>query len=271
MANAIPRMQIPNRSGFVSSLSKIRYLFRVDWNHSVVAVIPCFNEARGIRALVEQVRKHVATVIVVDDGSNDSTSKEAVAGGAKVLRHGQNLGKGMALKTGLSAADDAGFRHAMLLDGDGQHAAQSIPAMFACLESTGAILVVGNRMQNAARMSWLRRRVNSWMSREISRLARRTMPDTQCGFRLVNLEVWRSLNLRTARFEVESEMIVRFAERGHRIEFVPIQTVPGVRPSYISPVSDTWRWFRWRWAVRSLASERDVHSPPKQNPSAVRR
>ncbi len=66
-----------------------------------------------------------------------------------------------------------------------------------CAGQTGASLVIGSRMHNARAIPWLRRQVNRWMSRQLSRCAGRCLPDTQCGFRLIHLATWAALPLQT--------------------------------------------------------------------------
>ena len=86
------------------------------------ALIPAFNEARTIAAVVEGVRGVVAHVIVVDDGSSDGTAERARAAGAEVIVHDANRGKGHAVRTGLRRvfrdAVDAGLVLVRLLVGD---------------------------------------------------------------------------------------------------------------------------------------------------------
>ena len=61
--------------------------------------------------------------------------------------------------------------------------------------------MIGNRMDEARKMPWLRRQVNRWMSRKISQRAGRCLPDTQSGFRLIHLRTWAALALNTKHFE----------------------------------------------------------------------
>ena len=131
------------------------------------------------------------------------------------------------------------------LDGDGQHAPEDLPVFLDCAEQTGARLVIGNRMHNARAIPWLRRQVNGWMSRKLSRLAGRHLPDTQCGFRLIHLETWSALPLKTEHFEVESEMLMAFLAARCQVEFVPIQVIRSRRRSRIRPVTDSLRWWKW--------------------------
>jgi len=190
----------------------------------------------------------VPTVIVVDDGSSDGTAEEARGAGAEVIRHKTNEGKGAAIQTGFRMAIERGFEGALLMDGDGQHAAADIPKF---LNETSARLVIGNRMANADGMPWLRRFVNRWMSARLSKRLGVDLPDTQCGFRLVHLVSWAKLDCVTRHFEVESEMLAAFVEAGYPVKFVPIQVIYNQETSKIAPVIDTLRWFRWWCAERA--------------------
>ncbi len=221
----------------------------------VAVIIPCFNEARFIGAVVEQVRKVIPNVVVVDDHSSDDTAKLATRAGARVLRNEQQLCKGGSLLRGLELAFAEGFEWALLMDGDGQHSPEDIER-FLSLTPT-APLVIGNRMSNCELMPFVRKMVNRWMSNWISDLAGCDVPDTQCGFRLLNLSVWHELSFQTRRFEIESEMVVAFARAGHLIGSVPIQVIYRDEQSKISPMSDTIRWFQWYFKT-----SRNLKGPP---------
>jgi len=216
-----------------------------------IAVIPCFNEAGSIGRVVAETKNFIQRVLVIDDGSTDATAQNASAAGADVLRLGKNSGKGAALRAGWIRARGLGFSRVLMLDGDGQHDPAEIPKFLECVETTGASLVIGNRMEDTAAMPWTRRVVNRWMSRRLSRWAGSDWPDSQCGFRLARLEPLLRLALRAGRFEIESEMLVGFFKAGETIEFVPVRTIYNKSAvSKISPVTDTWRWFRWTLAQR---------------------
>ena len=222
----------------------------MDWRRDCAAVIPCFNEAAHIHRVVTSVQKYLPTVIVVDDGSSDRTAKKARFAGAEILRLRKNSGKGSASRCGWRQVQKLGFKWVLMLDGDGQHAAADIPKFFACARETGAGLVVGNRMNQIEDMPLLRRWVNRWMSRRISRLTGRELPDSQCGFRLAQVETLMQLTLQANRFEIESEMLLAFLAAGKKVEFVPVQTIYQSGESKINPVTDTWRWLRWCLAQR---------------------
>lgn len=225
----------------------------VDWAAECVVLIPCLNEEANIHVLVKSVRRRLPHVIVVDDGSSDSTAELAADAGAEVLRHSTTRGKGASLAAGWRYAIERGFSWVLMMDGDGQHSPDDIPALLAAAESSSARLVVGNRMANATGMPWLRRMVNQWMSRRLSRAAGQYLPDSQCGFRLADLGVLNSFVCRAEHYEVESEVIMGFVSRGHAAAFVTIQTIYRNSRSKIHPVRDTLRWFRWWRQARAWA------------------
>jgi glycosyltransferase involved in cell wall biosynthesis len=208
------------------------------------------DERATIAPLVRELRQVLLHVLVVDDGSIDDTIELARSAGATVLRHGKNLGKGAALKTGLSHARREGFDWAFTLDGDGQHAPEDLPAFLRCANETGALLIIGNRFCSPSALPWLRRQVNRWMSHQLSKRAGRNLPDSQCGFRLMHLGTWAALPLKAQHFEVESETLMAFVEANCPVAFVPIRTIGRGPVSHIRPVADSWRWWRWWRSLR---------------------
>jgi glycosyltransferase involved in cell wall biosynthesis len=208
-------------------------------------VIPCFNEEQAIGLLIHDVLAHVGTVVVVDDGSTDGTRRESEEAGAQLIRLPGNSGKGAALITGIDRAAELGFDHVITMDGDGQHDPDDLPAFLKIASSDEADLVVGNRMSDTAAMPLVRRVVNRWMSRRISRLAGAELPDTQCGYRLSRTSAWCELSFSSSRFEIESEMLLAFVRARKRIRFIPVRTVYKSERSKIHPLHDTIRWFRW--------------------------
>jgi glycosyltransferase involved in cell wall biosynthesis len=229
----------------------------MDWKRQCAAVIPCFNEAAHIGAVVADVKKFLPNVIVVDDGSTDATAGTAKNSGAKILSLKKNAGKGAALHAGWKFAGELGFNWVLMLDGDGQHAADDIPKFFESAEKANAALVVGNRMENPGAMPWLRRKVNLWMSKRISRLTGAELPDSQCGFRLAHLETLLNLPVAADHFEIESEMLVAFLAAREKINFVPVRTIYKNQASKIRPFADTIRWLRWRLAQHG-AQQREI-------------
>ncbi len=235
----------------------------MDWSSTCCVVIPCLNEAATIHGLISRIRPVLPHVLVIDDGSTDATTQLALSAGAQTIRHDQPQGKGAALVQGWTAARQQGFTWALALDGDGQHAPEDLPAFFLCAEQTGARLVVGNRMANPNGMPPLRRQVNRWMSRRLSSLTGCDLPDTQNGFRLIHLDSLAQLTIAPGHFEIESEILWRFAQAGFLIQFVPVQVIYQRERSKINPLRDTLRWFLWFRTVRREA-RRVVRTPAQE-------
>lgn len=203
------------------------------------ALIPCRNEEDALRALLPEVGRFFPTVVVVDDGSRDGTAATAREMGAECIRLSPGRGKGAALQAGFAHLEELGFRYALTMDGDGQHSPSDIPRFLEC----DADLVVGQRDMSS--MPPVRKLVNRAMSDCLSWHTGRALPDSQCGFRLVNLRCAREADCRTRQFEFESEMLVNFIWRGFRVKFVPVQTIYAGERSKICALPDTYRWLKW--------------------------
>jgi hypothetical protein len=100
------------------------------------------------------------------------------------------------------------------------------------------------------------------MSRRISLLTGRWLPDTQCGFRLMRLDVWARVRLNADHFEIESELLCKFVAAGQEVEFVPVRVIYRGEHSKIQPLRDTRRWFRWWWQARGWHQTRVLDKPP---------
>lgn len=198
--------------------------------------------------MVAGAERHVARVLVVDDGSGDGTGALARRAGAEVAVNGANLGKGAALAIGLNRLFSQGFDAAVCLDADGQHDPGEIP-LFAAAAAT-ADLVVGNRMADVERMPFSRRWTNRVTSRVVSSLAGVAVPDAQCGYRLITAGAWRGIAVESRNYDFESEMIVKAGRAGFRIASVPVTTIyRGDETSNIRPGRDAIRFFRLAWRL----------------------
>lgn len=213
----------------------------------VCVLIPAFNEARHIEAVIQGVQAHLEDILVYDDGSKDDTAAIAERAGARVMRHEVNQGKGATLADGLAWIADHGFDAALALDADGQHRPDEIPRFLEAMEQ--ADLIVGSRMSECKSMPFVRWATNVVMSWLVSRLARASMPDTQCGFRLVRCAAWKRMVVRTRNFDFESEMLVNAGRQGMRILSVPVSTVYGDEESKINPILDSLRFFKMVWRL----------------------
>jgi glycosyltransferase involved in cell wall biosynthesis len=212
---------------------------------NVAAVIPAYHEEAHVGRVAERTLAQLDHVLVVDDGSTDATAARARASGAEVIVHPVNRGKGEAIKTGLRhwlAHEE--IESIVLLDADGQHLPDEIGRFLAAASATEAGLFVGTRMNDVREMPFVRRTVNHYMSRRISRLCGQEVPDTQCGYRMVQRALAPHLLDGTSRFDYETEMLIIASRAGFRIASVPISTIYSDEVSSIHPLRDTIRFFK---------------------------
>lgn len=208
-------------------------------------VIPTYNEAHVIGKLIREIRGQNLDVLVIDDGSKDNTSGIAVDNGATVLKNEENQGKGSSLIKGFNYALSHEYDAVITMDGDGQHLSEDLPYFIRLAKYSPNAIFIGNRMFKTKNMPLVRFLTNKFMSWFISCLAKQTIPDTQCGFRLLKKDVLKKLDLVTSKYETESEILIKSSRLGYKIESVPIKTVYLNEKSHINPFMDTLRFIRF--------------------------
>ena len=225
-----------------------------------VVIMPAYQEVRHIAEGVRALRGADAVVVVVDDGSTDGTAEAAEAAGAVVLRHAENRGKGVALSTGFAWARERGANAVVTMDADGQHDPAEVPRFLETYQRTGIPVLVGNRMWHPRGMPPIRRWTNRFMSRVLSRKMGQYVPDTQCGFRLYRCDLLPFVEAHYAGFAAESEILLHVAACGIRIGSVRIATIYRGEKSSISPLRDTFRFFRMLLAHHAQRARRPWRS-----------
>lgn len=208
-----------------------------------LVVIPALDAGASVAGVVKASLTHLPDVVVVNDGSTDSTAKAAAEAGATVLHHPRNLGKGAALKTGFRYALENGFDAVVTVDADGQHLPSEIPKFLRAFRETGADLIIGDRSHLFGGMLPRRRNANMFSAWAISECAGTTVGDSQSGFRLYSASLIRGVTMRANGFAAESEIIVRAGRLGRKVLSIPIELgfVNGISTSHYRPLLDTLR------------------------------
>lgn len=175
----------------------------------VAVVIPTYNNAATLSAVLEDVLYYTRNIIVIDDGSTDQTAAILKTySGIQLLTHPRNKGKGAALKNGLQQAREQGFRYVITLDSDGQHFASDIPLFIDEIEREPDTLLVGARNLEAENMpgknTFANKFSNFWYKLETGI----PLQDTQSGYRLYPIQRMGSMKYYTAKYEFELEAIV---------------------------------------------------------------
>jgi len=236
-------MDIKDPSGGNTSASRISYSMGVASRFAIV--IPAYNHGSQVRRVVEETLQLGLPVIVVDDGSTDSTPQAlASISGITVIRHEENQGKGASLLTGfVSALRSADW--AVTIDADGQHNPEDILPLIRAIPEGQRPIVIGKRMEMESgnvpwTSRWGRRFANFWVWASCGRW----LSDSQSGFRIYPLPETLHLGARARRYQFEVEILARAI--WHRMDIIeaPVHALYGTRGERVShfrPWLDFWR------------------------------
>lgn len=199
-----------------------------------VAIIPYYNHPQTIEKMVRAIAQHQLAVIVVDDGSNDTSAQAAQAilahrqdfpAGVVLLRHAINQGKGAAMMTGLRYAGEQGYTHALQIDADGQHNSADIPSFLAQAQAHPQAMICGVPAYDASVPKgrlYGRYATHIWVWINTLSL---TIKDSMCGFRVYPLAATLPVLARQRlgqRMHFDPEILVHLHWRG--VEFVNLST-----------------------------------------------
>jgi len=204
-----------------------------------LACIPAFNVEKSINNVVKDVSNYVDKVIVCDDGSFDKTYKEAELGGAILLQHKKNLGKGAALKSLFEYAKKNDFDVLVTIDGDGQFLAEEIPKLIDPIKKNGCDIVIGSRVDNESEMPRYRKFGNKVLDKMTSAASELPFKDTQSGFRAYSKKAIDKIKFYSDGYASDSEILVSASENGLQIseEKINVKYDTGSKTSNSNPVS----------------------------------
>ncbi|HVC37301.1 MAG TPA: glycosyltransferase family 2 protein [Gammaproteobacteria bacterium] len=226
-------------------------------SHSII--LPAKNEASALPELLSRLRKRYpqTELIVVDDGSTDSTADIAKAHGARVVRHPYPIGNGAAIKSGARAATGDIL---VFMDGDGQHDVDDIRVLLDKLQ-TGFDMVVGAR--NSASQATLGRNVaNRLYNRLASWVVGHPIPDLTSGLRAVRADYFREfLHLLPNGFSYPTTITMAFFRAGYAVAYVPITASKRIGKSHINPLRDGVRFLLIIFKVGTLYSPLKIFFP----------
>jgi len=224
----------------------------------VSVILPAYNEEQSIGETIKEIKKlHPdVEILVIDDGSTDSTSQEVIDAGATVMRHPHNLGNGAAIKTGLRYASGDWI---IMMDADGQHKPADIEKLLEYKDDYD--MVVGARSKGS-KTSWHRDLANfiyNWLA---SYVTKHKIEDLTSGFRMVkNERVRKFIYLMPNTFSYPSTVTMAYLRSGLSVKYVPIQTRARKGKSKIKLFQDGIRFFLIITRIATLFSPFRVFLP----------
>lgn len=198
-----------------------------DFKEKLLIIIPAFNEEASLGGVISAIRHSVpqADILVVNDGSRDSTSGIAEAAGVIVLDHIFNLGIGATMQTGYRYALAKGYDIAVQVDADGQHPADQIGRIIEPIIAGKADMVVGSRFLGTGdyKPSFARSTGMAVFSRVVSAIIREKVTDTTSGFRASGRRCIRFFSDHYPDDYPEVEALVLLHKLGFSIMEVPVR------------------------------------------------
>jgi len=193
----------------------------------ISVIIPVYNEELTIGNIIDRLKTVLKQtgfeneVIVVDDRSYDKSLEVAKKHGVKIYTLKSHMGKGYALRAGFAKAKGDVI---VTIDSDGSHRPEELPIVIAPIVADKADLVIGSRYLNQKNVA--ARKLNAFGVRLfnsfIELLTGAAVTDSQSGYRAMKREVLKSQNPMAEGYEIESEMLVKTAQKKFRITEVPI-------------------------------------------------
>ena len=208
--------------------------------YKATIVIPAYNEEKGIAKVLEGLKSvnQNYEIIVVDDGSEDNTSKIVKNySNVKLISHHSNLGYGSALKTGIKYASG---KVIIITDADGTYPNERIPDLVNILKQGNFDMVVGARVGENVKIPLIRKPAKWFINKLANFLAGTKIPDLNSGLRVMKKEVLEKfIKILPDGFSFTSTITLAMLINGYSVKYVPIDYFKRKGKSKIRPIHDT--------------------------------
>lgn len=225
---------------------------------SISVVIPAHNEESVLPGLIHKIKEHLphAEIIVVDDGSTDTSAEKARQAGANVISHPYKIGNGAAIKTGMRHADG---ETVVFMDGDGQHDPSDLPALLAHTDQYDMIVGARSRKAHANIFRLLANVLYNFLASYVTKFA---IKDLTSGYRVVKKEIaLRYLCLLPNTFSYPTTITLAFLRNGRSIHYLPINVHKRIGTSKIRLLHDGFRFLLIIIKITTLYSPLHIFLP----------
>jgi dolichol-phosphate mannosyltransferase len=196
----------------------------------VLSAIPIFNEAKYVERVLAQIRRFASDVLVVDDGSTDSTPQILRSlDGIRVIRHAENRGYGQSLIDAFKFAEANQYDWIVTLDSDEQHEPSLIPKFIERAEADDVDVVSGSRYLTAMQGNTVapedRRRINHEITVLLNTTLGLSLTDAFCGFKAHRVSAMSRLCLSIPGYAFPLQFWVQVAHHGLRVCELPVPLI----------------------------------------------
>jgi len=195
-----------------------------------LVAIPVYNEAPSVQAVIRQVRRYAAEILVVDDGSTDRTPEllQEVEGIHR-LRHLDNRGYGQSLISAFDFAMAGDFDWLITMDCDEQHEPAQIPDFLEAAESNNADIISGSRylvdLPGNTSPPADRRAINQEITDLLNKILDLQITDAFCGFKAYRVSALRRLNLNVPGYAMPLQLWIQAGRLGLKICEIPVRLI----------------------------------------------
>lgn len=193
----------------------------------IFIVVPFYNEQKHIVDVVKGVSKYKFPIVLVDDGSTDSSNRklqESKKPGIQILTHKINLGKGAAMKTGADYAFDQGADAVIFMDGDNQHHPDDLSKFIKKLDEGKHDVVLGTRSFTYG-VPLIRFLGNKLASFILVLFFGIYVSDVLCGFKALTKKAYKIIRWESTGYGVETEIIARIGKNKIKTCEVPVKAI----------------------------------------------
>jgi len=215
-------------------------------NTHISIIIPAYNEEQGILSVIREIHNAFDDspfhyeIIVVDDGSTDSTAEKVKRTNARLIKHSENMGYGAAIKTGLNSSK---YDIIVITDGDCTYPNNSIPEL---LHYIGEYeMVVGARIGDRVKIPTIRKPAK-WIINQLANfLCGKKIPDLNSGLRVLKKPIVKQfIPLLPDGFSFTTTISLAMLTNGYSVKYVPINYKERIGKSKIRPIRDTLNFFQ---------------------------
>ena len=217
----------------------------------ICAVVPAFNEERTIGRIIQETKKYINDVFVVNNGSTDNTAIIARECGAEVIDYYAKRGYGAAQYAGQQFAIQKGYDYILQLDADGQHNPNYIPQLIESMQNGNYDIVLGSRFLTTSykNFSFMRKSGIIFFSKTISFLGHTKITDATSGFKIYRTSSLRKLN-KPSDINPAVEQMMEIAKKDMKIKEIPIEMpIRNTGNSHLTPTKFSLYPLRAIWHI----------------------